>query len=145
MATLSLMELVIAVRQIPLFASVHGEELKRLADVVREKTVPAGEIVFAEGDLGDELYLVHQGTVTLYHTEGSREDRIGDVEQGGYFGELALIDELPRSASARAREDSLLLVMNKKDFRTAVQDYPDIAFEVLKELSRRLRASEERR
>lgn len=144
MPSLTLMELVIAIKRVPLFVSVHGEGLKRLADVIREKPVKAGEIVFAEGDLGEEVYLVHEGAVTLYHVVNGREAHLFDVEVGGYFGELAIIDELPRSASARAKEDAVLLVMNKKDFRTAVQDYPDIAFEVLRELSRRLRTADER-
>ena len=144
MATLSIMELVIAVKRITLFSNVCGEGLKRLADVVREKAVTAGEVVFAENDLGDEMYLVHRGAVDLFQTFGDRDASIGEVTVGGYFGELAVIDDLPRSASARVRKDGLLLVLNKKDFRSAVQDYPDIALEVLREVSRRLRAADER-
>lgn len=139
---LSMMEVVIALRRIPLFASVHGEGLKRLADVVQEKAVKAGELIFAESDLGEEIYLVHRGAVEIFQSLVGRELDIGLVREGGYFGEMAIIDELPRSASARAREDSVLLVLAKHDFRMAVQDYPDIALEVMKELSRRLRSAD---
>jgi CRP-like cAMP-binding protein len=64
------------------------------------------------------------------------------VRAGGYFGEMALIDEQPRSASARAAEESVLLVLHKNDFRAAIQDYPEIAFEVLTEFVRRLREAD---
>lgn len=66
------------------------------------------------------------------------------IRSGGYFGEMAIIDEQPRSASARTTEDTVLLVLHKNDFRTAVLDYPDIAFEVMRELIRRLREADQR-
>jgi CRP/FNR family transcriptional regulator len=136
---LTIMEVVIALRHVPLFASVQGEGLKRLADVVLEKKVAAGELIFAEHDLGEEVYLVHSGAIQIFQLVNGRELPIDMMRKGSYFGELAIIDELPRSASARALEDSVLLVLSKHEFRTAVQDYPDIALEALKELSRRLR------
>ena len=66
------------------------------------------------------------------------------VEPGGYFGEMAIIDDLPRTATATADVDIQLLVLHKNDFRTAVQDYPDIAFEIFREFTRRLRRSDRR-
>jgi CRP-like cAMP-binding protein len=66
------------------------------------------------------------------------------VEPGGYFGEMAIIDDLPRNATATAEVDSSLLVLHKNDFRASVQDYPDIAFEVFREFTRRLRRADRR-
>ncbi len=140
---LSVMEVILALKNIPLFSSVHGEGLKRLSDVVREKRVGPGELVFSENDLGEEMYLVHQGRIGLFHEVAGREEPIGVVEPGGYFGEMAIIDERPRSATARAETPTILLVLHQSDFRRAVQDYPDIAFEVFKEFSRRLRRADE--
>ncbi len=141
---LSVMEVIIALKQIPLFASVHGEGLKRLSDVIREKEVKEGEIVFAENDLGEEMYLVHSGKILIYHDLAGHEEPLEVVEPSGYFGEMAIIDELPRLASARAQEHSRLLVFHRNDFRTAVLDYPDIAFAVFREFSQRLRRANER-
>jgi CRP/FNR family transcriptional regulator len=141
---LSVMEVIIALKQIPLFTSVHGEGLKRLSDVIREKEITEGEIVFAENDLGEEMYLVHSGTILIYHDLAGQEEPLQVVEPSGYFGEMAIIDELPRSASARAQEHSTLLVLHRNDFRTAVLDYPDIAFAVFREFSQRLRRADER-
>jgi CRP/FNR family transcriptional regulator len=139
---LSVMDLIIALKRIPLFTSVHGEGLKRIAESIREKTISPGELVFAEHELGEEMYVVHSGKILIFHDTAGRENILDSVRAGGYFGEMAIIDEQPRSASARASEESVLLVLHKNDFRAAIHDYPEIAFEVLKEFVRRLRAAD---
>jgi len=141
---LSMMDLIIALKRIPLFSSVHGEGLKRVAETIREMKLPAGELVFAEHDLGDEMYIVHSGRVLIFNETGSGENVLNSIRSGGYFGEMAIIDEQPRSASARSTEDSVLLVLHKNDFSIAVHDYPEIAFEVMKEFIRRLREADQR-
>jgi CRP-like cAMP-binding protein len=139
-----MMDIIISLKQIPLFANVHGEGLKRISDVIREKHISAGELVFAEKDLGEEMYLIHSGKVLIYQELAGKQEPLSVVEPGGYFGEMAIIDEQPRSATARAEEDSILLVLHKDDFRNAVHDYPDIAFAVFKEFSRRVRQADVR-
>jgi len=141
---LSMMDLIIALKRIPLFASVHGEGLKRVAETIREAKIPAGDLIFAEHDLGDEMYIVHSGRVVIFNETGSGENVLDSIRSGGYFGEMAIIDEHPRSASARCTEDSVLLVLHENDFRIAVHDYPEIAFEVMKEFIRRLRQADQR-
>jgi CRP/FNR family cyclic AMP-dependent transcriptional regulator len=141
---LSVMEIILALKSTPLFREVPGEGLKRLSDFVQEKTVRANEVVFAEQDLGDEMYLVRSGRVSVLQDVGGEPTRVDVVTEGGHFGEMAIIDDSPRSATAVADEDSSLLVLHKNDFRSAVMDYPDIAFEVFRELTRRLRNSDAR-
>ena len=142
---LSLMEVILALKGIPLFASVHGQELRRLSEVVHEKGINKGELIFAQNDLGEEMYLVHSGRIGIYQeTSKDNVERILEIEPGGFFGEMAILDKLPRSATARAETDSKLLVLDKSDFRLAVLDHPDIAFEVFSEFSRRLRRANER-
>jgi CRP-like cAMP-binding protein len=141
---LSVMEIIISLKRIPLFVNVQGEGLKRVSDVVREKHVASQELVFAEKELGEEMYLVHSGKILIYHEFADRREPLNVVESGGYFGEMAIIDEEPRSASARAEEDSILLVLHRDEFRNAVNDYPDIAFAVFKEFSRRVREADKR-
>lgn len=139
---LSVMEVILALKSTPLFQEVPGEGLKRLSDFIQEKTVRSGEVVFAEQDLGDEMYLVRSGQVSVLQDVGGEQTRVDVIARGGYFGEMAIIDDHPRSAAAVADEDSSLLVLHKNDFRAAVQDYPDIAFEVFREFTRRLRTSD---
>jgi CRP/FNR family cyclic AMP-dependent transcriptional regulator len=141
---LSVMEIIISLKRVTLFANVHGEGLKRISDAIREKHVSAQELVFAERDLGEEMYLVHSGKVLICHEVAGRREQLALVEPGSYFGEMSIIDEEPRSASAWAEEDSILLVLHRDDFRNAVHDYPDIAFAVFKEFSRRLRQGDAR-
>lgn len=141
---LSVMEVILALKSTPLFQEVPGEGLKRLSDFIQEKSVRAGELVFAENDLGDEMYLVRTGRVRVEQDVGGEQTQVDSVVSGGHFGEMAIIDDRPRSATAVADEDSSLLVLHKNDFRSAVQDYPDIAFEVFRELTRRLRQSDQR-
>ena len=141
---LSVMEVILALKSTPLFRNVPGEGLKRLSDFIQEKAVLAGEIVFREDDFGDEMYLVRAGQVSIHQELGQGPALIEMVEPGGYFGEMAIIDDLPRTATATAEVDTSLLVLHKNDFRTAVQDYPDIAFEIFREFTRRLRRSDRR-
>ena len=141
---LSVMEIIIALKQVSLFANIHGEGLKRISDVVREKHVAVDELVFGERDLGEEMYLVYEGKVQIYQELAGKQIPLELVEPGGYFGEMAIIDEQPRSASARAEGEVTLLVLHRDDFGNSVQDYPDIAFAVFKEFSRRLRRADTR-
>jgi CRP/FNR family transcriptional regulator len=141
---LSVMEVILALKSTPLFQSVPGEGLKRLSDFIQEKDVRASEVVFREDDFGDEMYLVRKGQVSLHQELEDGPAVIEMVEPGGYFGEMAIIDDLPRTATATAEVATSLLVLHKNDFRTAVQDYPDIAFEIFREFTRRLRRSDTR-
>ena len=102
----------------------------------------AGEVIFREEDLGDEMYMVRTGQVNVYQEMGEDRTPLQIAEPGGYFGEMAIIDDLPRSATAVAEVDTSLLVLHKNDFRSAVQDYPDIAFEIFREFTRRLRKAD---
>jgi CRP-like cAMP-binding protein len=141
---ISVMEVILALKSTPLFRNVPGEGLKRLSDFIQEKNVNAGDVIFREEDLGDEMYLVRSGQVSISHELPSGPALVEMVESGGYFGEMAIIDDEPRTASATAEVDVSLLVLHKNDFRTAVQDYPDIAFEIFREFTRRLRRSDRR-
>jgi CRP/FNR family transcriptional regulator, cyclic AMP receptor protein len=141
---LSVMETILALKSTPLFRNVPGEGLKRLSDFIQEKTARRGDTIFREEDLGDEMYLVRTGQVTIHQDLASGPALIEVVEPGGYFGEMAIIDDLPRTASAVAKVDTSLLVLHKNDFRAAVQDYPDIAFEIFREFTRRLRRADRR-
>lgn len=139
---LSVMEVILALKSTPLFRNVPGEGLRRLSDFIQEKEVAAGEVVFREEDFGDEMYLVRSGQISIHQELGDGPSLIETVMPGGYFGEMAIIDDLPRTATATAEVDTSLLVLHKNDFRTAVQDYPDIAFEIFREFTRRLRRSD---
>ena len=94
-----------------------------------------GEVIFAAGQSGDQMYIVRSGTVDL---------KVGDtllekVGPGGVFGELALIDPAPRSATAVAGADCSLAPVNEYQFHALVQKVPNLALEVMKVMARRIR------
>jgi CRP/FNR family cyclic AMP-dependent transcriptional regulator len=99
------------------------------------KSFPAGTVIFKQGDPGDYMYVVKEGTVNI--TLGDR--LLETVEAGGVFGEMALIDNEARSASASAKTDCQLVPLDGKKFRFLIQQTPFFAQHVIRVLAQRLR------
>jgi CRP-like cAMP-binding protein len=97
--------------------------------------VPAGTEIFREGDPGDAMYVVLDGVIEILH----KGKWIEDVETGSVFGEMALIDAQPRSASAVARTDAQVARVNQQRFEFLVQYSPFFAIEVMRVMAGRLR------
>ena len=130
---------------VPLFSGLDRAELQRFADLTREKFYPRGSVILFENDPGDSLFVVRQGRVKVVLIgEDGREVILGVLGVGEHFGELALIDDRPRSAHVIAMEDSHLLVLRREDFRKRVESSPAVAWSLLTELSRRLRRADEK-
>ncbi len=130
---------------IPLFRGLGPTELSQFGDVTREKDYPRGSVILFEDDPGDSLYIVRDGRVKVVLVgEDGREVILGVLGIGEHFGELALIDDQPRSAHVISMEDSTLLVLRRDDFRRRVEAAPSVAWAMLQELSRRLRRADEK-
>ncbi|MBX3133453.1 MAG: Crp/Fnr family transcriptional regulator [Gemmatimonadaceae bacterium] len=129
---------------VPLFRSL-GPEVAAFAQLAREKSYPKGSVILFEDDPGDSLFVVRDGRVkVVLVAEDGREVILGILGVGEHFGELALIDDQPRSAHVVAMEDSTLLVLRRDDFRRRVEQSPQVAWALLLELSRRLRRADEK-
>jgi CRP/FNR family transcriptional regulator, cyclic AMP receptor protein len=130
---------------VPLFSGLDRTELERFAELTREKFYPKGSVILFENDPGDSLFVVRQGRVKVVLIgEDGREVILGVLGVSEHFGELALIDDRPRSAHVIAMEDSHLLVLRRDDFRRRVESSPAVAWSLLTELSRRLRRADEK-
>lgn len=134
--------------QVYLFRELKPSEMERLLSISKEKKVKKDEVVFREGDIGDAFYLIVAGSVRISTlVPGVGEEALTILKAGEYFGEMALIDDAPRSASAIANEDTMLLFMGKEDFRKLLERQTDIAYKLLwvftKTLSARLRKTDE--
>jgi CRP/FNR family cyclic AMP-dependent transcriptional regulator len=137
------MEIADFLATVPLLGQIPAEELQRFAEVTRDKQYPKGSVILFEDDPGDSLYIVREGRVKVVLVgEDGREVILGVLGVGEHFGELALIDDQPRSAHVIAMEDSLLLVLRRDDFRRRVEATPAVAWALLSELSRRLRRAD---
>jgi CRP-like cAMP-binding protein len=131
--------------KIPLFGQLAAVELQRVVEVTRERTYPKNSVILFEDDPGDALYVVAQGQVKVVLIgEDGREVILSVLGLGEFFGEMALIDDEPRSAHVIAMEDSTLLVLRREDFQGILKQSPGIALALLRELSRRLRRVDEK-
>jgi len=136
---------ILHLKGIEIFEGLSVGELAAVASVTEEADFPAGEIVIREGGPGDTMYMIVEGKVVIVKeagTEGEFElDRIGE---GDYFGEMALFEDLVRSATVKTVEASRLLSLHKEEFKEIVREYPEIALHICKVLSSRIRKLHEK-
>jgi CRP/FNR family transcriptional regulator, cyclic AMP receptor protein len=95
--------------------------------------------IFTEGQSGSEMYVILSGKVRIFISSGNYSLTLAKLKKGDFFGEMALLEELPRSASAEAINDVELIALEKDDFKFLIQQHPDIAMKVLGKFSARLR------
>ena len=125
-------------KKIALFSELPDDMIAQLAGKVEERNLPAGEVLFHEGDEGDTLFFILSGGVEIYHAkEGKILDRLN---AGDYFGEMALVEEKPRSASARTSQETSLLRLCRPDFKELLKKNPGLAMKMANVISSRLRA-----
>ncbi len=103
------------------------------------KVYSDGEIIFEEGEQGDCMYVIQSGKVRITRKDCSGEHTIAVLESGELFGEMALFDKLPRSATARALGDARVLSMDKKRLFAGISRDPTLAFKTLEAVSGRIR------
>lgn len=125
---------------VPIFAGLSRKQLGKILVKLYEKAYAAGETIFQEGDQGKALFIVLEGQVSIYRAAGGGEEILANLSEGAYFGELALIDDQPRFATARAEKPSVLLVLYKSEFDHLIDGHSRIAVRVMGNLLRTLAA-----
>lgn len=131
-------------RRVAMFDEMDEEELAALARDFRRRTFGAGESIFYQGDPGNAVYVVERGTVRIYvHADEGQEVAVVIYGPGEVFGEMSLLDQLPRSATAEAIEETVLWVMNAQDFDRHLRTSHQLALNVMLTLSTRLRQTNE--
>lgn len=103
----------------------------------------AGDYIFHEGDLGTEMYIIHEGKVEVLNRIGEEDRVLAVLEKGDFFGEMSVLEDMPRAASVRALTDTRLLQINGSTFDQMLQGNPEIAVRMMRKLSRRLRETDE--
>jgi CRP-like cAMP-binding protein len=122
-------------RQVPLFSACSARELKAIAGVVKEVRHPEGTVIAREGDPGVGLFVIVDGQAEV--TIGGK--RMAKLGPGDFFGEIALLDGGPRSATVAALSDMKLLGLTEWVFRGLLQEHPSIAVKTLESMAGRLR------
>ena len=135
--------------KVNLFAGLQPTYLRRIAGLGLEEIHPANALIFAEGAQGDKVYLILSGSVRISrNVPGMGEEALAVLRAGTYFGEMALIDDFPRSADARAHEDCRLFVIRKEDLADLLFVDRDLAYDLLwsfvRTLSSRLRETNDK-
>jgi len=127
-----------------MFRGLPERTLQRIAALAGRKLYQKGAVIFSQGDPGDALYGVASGRVRISATgAGGREVFLNIMEPGDTFGEIAVMDGLPRTAGATALERTTLIVLKRVDFLGLVEREPQLALHLLKLLCQRLRWTSE--
>jgi CRP-like cAMP-binding protein len=130
---------------IPLFSVLDSAQRRTLAQRLLPRRMMKGQAVFLQGDPGDEMYLLLEGRVRICcESLNGREITLDVLKEGGFFGEMALLDGEPRSATALAEAPGQLLVLRRSDFQAFLASAPGAAVALLAFLSRRLRAANDK-
>lgn len=132
-----------------LFRGLVPQAIERIAAIAGEETHGAESYVFREGEIGDKLYLILSGKVRISRTlPGMGEEALAILGAGEAFGEMSLIDDVPRSADARVHEKARLAVITREAFEDLLFLHKDLAYEILwnfiKTLSGRLREANDK-
>lgn len=140
--SLSLMERVVFLRRVPLFAELSPADLKHVAEVVSEHAYPGGEVIAEQGEPGEELYIVVDGEISVMVTQdGGRAVEVARRGVGDYVGEMSVISREPRMASLLCAGDVRTLAIDRKRFERILRERPDASLAMMRVLSSRLRES----
>lgn len=134
-------ERVLLLKRVPWFELLRTDQLRQLAALLEPAGWAAGETIFGRGDPGAHMYIVVSGQIGISLSEPDRRsDFIAMIGTGECFGEMGLLDDLPRSATAVSVVDSEALALEKEKLRGLLLAYPELGLSMLRALSRRLRA-----
>lgn len=130
-----------AIRQAPLFARLTEAQWQAIVQDMAERRYQPGDVIFYEGDPGQVLYVVGSGQVRIFvnGADGSETSVIVFGRPGEMFGELAVVDGLPRSATAVALYPTTLFLLSRENFRKHMQQCPQFALNFMQELTLRVR------
>jgi len=128
------------IKNISLFEGLPDEDLQAISDLAVTRHYAKNTLVICEGDRSDSLYIVLSGKVKVFlNDEEGKEVTLNIQGEGEYFGELAMLDDAPRSATVMTLEETRLAVVSKSAFDECLESNPKIALTVIRGLARRLR------
>jgi CRP-like cAMP-binding protein len=122
------------IKKVPLFSKLSKKELEEVAHIADELDLPKGKLMAEEGDRGREFFVLLEGEADV--TKGDKS--INTMHEGDFFGEIALVTEMPRTASVTATTDVRVLVVTDRDFRALLKDSPEVGRGVAEALAERV-------
>ena len=129
-------------KRVPLFEDLDNRSLESIANAAVEQSYQVGQEIVRQGDTGVGAFIIRSGRVEVVQDHAGTVERIGELRSGDVFGEMALLDEFPRSATVRALEPTTCLGIQRWHFKGILESHPQIALALLPVLTRRLRNAE---
>lgn len=137
--TVSILERILLLREIPIFAELPPDDLKLIAEIAREEWYPQNTIIFQQGDEGKIMFVIVEGRLQVLASTNGVERELAQRGSGEFVGEMAIIESVPRSATLRTQTDARVLAIDGDTFKGILRERPDVSFAVLRSVSRRLR------
>jgi CRP-like cAMP-binding protein len=129
-------------KHVRLFEDLDRKSLEAIANAAVEQSYAVGQDIVRQGDTGVGAFIIKQGRVEAVQDRGGRQHKLAELKTGDVFGEMALLDEFPRSATVRAIEPTTCLGIQRWHFRGILESHPQIALALLPVLTKRLRNAE---
>lgn len=131
---------VTALKRVPSFSTLTKAEASDLLSMCRTVEYKKGRTIFSEGTEGNEVYLIDEGRVKITtQTPQGRTKILGILQEGDFLGEMAILDPSPRTANAFVHEDASIIVLERKDFLSFIDEHPDVSMKIVQSLCRRVR------
>lgn len=145
LVSMTLEEKIESIRNIPLFSDLEKDKLQAIAELSKEKNFSEHEVFIEQFAKSDAAYFIVSGSARIHRlTEDGHDITLAVVGPGDLVGEMALLDQEPRSASAETLQNTTMLTLSSQDFSTVLRTNPEIAIKLLAFLSRRIRTADER-
>jgi hypothetical protein len=137
--TVSILERILLLREIPIFADLSPEDLRLVAEIAREEWYPQNTFIFHQGEDGNMMFVIVEGHLQVLRTVDGVEQVLAQRGPGDFVGEMAIIESAPRSATLCTQTDVRVLAIDGETFKGILRERPDVSFAVLRSVSRRLR------
>jgi CRP-like cAMP-binding protein len=137
----SLKEEVDLLQRIPLFQNIEASKLKLLAFTSERVAFEAGHVLFREGDMGDAAYIIMEGEADVAVNSPAGPIIVATLGRNAFVGEIAILCDVPRTATITARERLVALRISKELFLRLINEFPQMAVSVVRELAKRLEAT----
>ena len=137
--TVSILERILLLREVPIFADLSPEDLELVANIAREEWYPQNAVIIQQGEEGNVMFVIVEGRLDVVRTVDGAEQVLAQRGPGDFVGEMAVIESAPRLATLRTQSDVRVLAIDGETFKGILRERPDVSFAVLRNVSRRLR------
>lgn len=137
--TVSTLERVLLLREVPIFSELAPQDLERVAEIASEEWFPANTAICQEGEEGSNMYIIVDGRLQVIHNSNGKPRLLAERGRGDFVGEMAIIESAPRSATLMTQSEVRVLTIDGETFKSILRERPEVSVAMLRNFSRRLR------